>query len=98
MVQCALQLQRRGPIVDSIVFCQEEGIYSVDIPKGLWQNLNHRSLIVLCLSAKRGRLWRRRKREAVRLMVKGSVICRVSGGVAVAACGAGAYFSKGEPR
>lgn len=45
-----------------------------------------------------GRLWRRRKREAVRLMVKGSVICRVSGGVAVAACGAGAYFSKGESR
>lgn len=61
-------------------------------------NLNLRSVIVLCLSAKRGRLWRRRKREAVRLMVKGSVICRVSGGVAVAACGAGAFFSKGEPR
>lgn len=39
MVQCALQLQRRGPIIDSIVFCQEEGIYSADIPKGVWHKL-----------------------------------------------------------
>ena len=38
------------------------------------------------------------KEGAVRLMVKGSVICRVSGGVAVAACGSGAYFPKGESR
>ena len=28
-----------GSIIDSVVLCQEGGIYGVDIPKGVWHNL-----------------------------------------------------------
>ena len=28
-----------GGIIDSVVLCQEDGIYGVDIPKGVWHNL-----------------------------------------------------------
>ena len=28
-----------GTLIESIVLCQEEGRYGVDIPKGVWHNL-----------------------------------------------------------
>ena len=28
-----------GTIIDSVVLCQEDGIYGVDIPKGVWHKL-----------------------------------------------------------
>ena len=28
-----------GSVIDSVVLCQEDGIYGVDIPRGVWHNL-----------------------------------------------------------
>lgn len=28
-----------GTVIESVVFCPEEGLYGVDIPKGVWHNV-----------------------------------------------------------
>ena len=40
-----------GSIIDSVVLCQEDGVYGVDIPKGVWhklESLEPRSVIFEC--------------------------------------------------
>ncbi len=40
-----------GSVIDSVVLCQENGIYGVDIPQGVWhklESLEHASVIFEC--------------------------------------------------
>lgn len=40
-----------GSVIESVVLCQEDGMYGVDIPKGVWHNLEsheNKSVIFEC--------------------------------------------------
>ena len=40
-----------GSVIDSVVLCQEDGLYGVDIPKGVWhklESLESRSVVFEC--------------------------------------------------
>lgn len=50
-----------GSIIDSVVLSQEDGVYGVDIPKGIWHKLESLEPIVLYLSVKRDRLCHTRR-------------------------------------
>ena len=39
-----------GSVIESVVLCQEEGVYGVDIPKGVWHKLE--SLDITWLNGK----------------------------------------------
>lgn len=61
-----------GSVIESVVLCQEEGRYGVDIPKNVWHNLEsmaHNSVIFEC---KEGPFVPHEKEGILTVKVKGS--------------------------
>ena len=44
-----------GSVIESVVLCQEEGRYGVDIPKGVWHSLRSLASGTILLEAKDGK-------------------------------------------
>lgn len=43
-----------GSIIDSVVLCQEDGVYGVDIPKGVWHKLESLEMGSVIFECKEG--------------------------------------------
>ena len=46
-----------GSVIGSVVLSQEDGIYGVDIPKGVWHNLESLAPAVSSSNARKARMW-----------------------------------------
>ena len=51
-----------GSIIEDVVLSQESGNYGVDIPKNVWHKLKSLEAGSVILNARRGRLWRMKKK------------------------------------
>ena len=53
-----------GSIIESVVLCQEDGVYGVNIPKGVWHKLESLEAGSVIFECKEGRLWSMKRMEA----------------------------------
>lgn len=60
-----------GNVVESCVLCQEEGRFGVDIPKGVWHNLESLESGSVFFECKTGSMTLRGRKRYLRLMMKG---------------------------